>query len=777
MGAAAIMASCSQEELIPNETTQKVAKGIVFEAAENNDSATRGEMDRGEDGQHRFIWYAEQDRINIYASNVKATESNTTDAGVADAKFTTLNPAVYKATKSGSFGLFTAEDDANWIAFANDEKIRVIATYNATLAKVTASDKTIKINNIDTKVTDVISEVKLDAVVPATIVNQPLNVLSAPMLSITEGAREKTYNSVGEKMNLDFTRIFPTLYFSGVAGNDSFNNDLGKLQSVTITTKGGDSPAPAEGYDALSATNIAGTAEYTYKPNTNKVHNYTISAGSSEISVTVGETWTSDKGVYVNILPISRTITKAGKPNKQATEKYDVTYNYENASLRKHLNSSKNWDEPHKVYKIESLNIETDFPYIVVNNIVDEIGTVDGLKLIVNQGSAKDAFKGDYIVWEASPTTQNIGGKIYNVVAASDIKAIEVRSGANALTADDYAQLNKLTNVAKLVVKNDTEKITYNALSNLNNLAYLEMDNVTAIEFTNQVDKNTPVNTVKLATVKLPAFDFSANKEITTAILNSAVLTTLDMSGTPSMMPVFPYDGMSLAGYDKLATVTVKDGVVLGPESFMGCSALETINGYVTLGGYGAFKNCIALETISIDMAASTKIWDETFMGATSLENVFDKDKKTAIKPAIIGNKAFQGTMANIDLTATTTIGASAFKGNTALMGAVFGAAGSDKYQLVVSATSVGEGAFEGATGLQYVKFTNLQTVSKSMLAGTTMKELKFVNLFTFAEGAGNKVFGTTANTTLYVKPGQEYSANTISVNGSKITFKTIVEE
>lgn len=773
MGAVAAMASCSQEELIPNETTQKIAKGIVFETAENHDSATRGEMSKEEDGKHHFIWYAEQDRINIYASNVLADVQNSAGNGVADAEFKTLKPAVYKATKSGSFGLFTAQDDKNWIAFANDEKVRVIATYDADLKSVTASKKTIKIGDVPTDVTDVISEVAVTATAKASTANS-LNVLSAPMLSITEGCREKSYNSVGEKLDLSFNRIFPVLYFSGAAGNDTFNADLGKLESIAITTYGGD--APAQGYSALAATQIAGTAKYTYKPNTNSVHNYSeLTSTSSTITVSVGETWTSDKGVYANILPVSRTSKKGGNPDMQATEKYEVTYEYENTSLRKTLYTSKNWDVPHKVYAIEALNIEANFPYIVVDNIVNNVK--DGKKLIVNKGSLKDAFKGNYIVWKASATTATIDGKTYNVVNATDIKAIEVRSNANALTSDDYAKLNTMTNVESLVVKNATTTITYNALSALSKLEELQMDNVNTIQYTNEDDKKTPVNASQLATVKLPNFNFAEEKEITTAILNPSVLTTLDMSGTRSMKKEFPNDGMSLSGYNALTTVKVQNGVVLGPESFMGCTALKTIDGFVTLGGYGAFKGCTSLENISIDMAASTKIWDETFKNATSLLNVYDKDGETAIVPAIIGNNAFEGTKANIDLTATTSIGKSAFKNNSALKGAVFGAAGSTKYQLVVNATNVGESAFENATGLKYVKFTNLQTVSKSILAGTMMDELKFVNLFTFAEGAASKVFGNTTSTTLYVKPGQEYSANTISANGSKITFKTIIEE
>lgn len=767
VGATALFASCSQEELLPSETVQETAKGIVFEA--NGGATTRGEMDKGDDKQYRFIWYAEKDRIKVYSSNVMALPpGNTAGNGVASFDFATFKPATYKATASGSYGLFTAKDDANWIGFKNDAKIRTIATYgNAELQSVVAVAGKQTVGTTKYDVTEKVNQITVKGKIVAGQGDNRFNYLNAPMLSNTEGSREKNYNSVGEKMSLDFYRIFPAICFSGVPGNDSFNKDLGELKTVTLTAKGGD--APAEGYDALAASNLTGEGLYTVKyTDAGEVHNTVVTGAGSTITVDVYSEWDSKDEVYMAILPVDRTIKKADNPDLQATEKLTITYEYDNITLTKNLETNSDWTEPHKIIPAPALDIEKDYPYIV---------TKTGRKLIVNKGNVKDAFVGNYIKWEdAGSTEQSIGGKTYKVIELSAINEIEVRNGANDLTSDDYAMLNKLTNVTKLVVKNATKTITYNALSALSKLEELQMDNVTTIQYTNEAAKNTPVNTTKLATVKLPKFNFADEKEITTAILKPSVLTTLDMSGTASMKKEFPYDGMSLSGYNALTTVTVQNGVVLGPESFMGCTALKTINGFVTLGGYGAFKGCTSLVNISIDMAASTKIWDETFKNASSLKNVYDKDGK-AIVPAIIGNNAFESTKANIDLTATTSIGKSAFKNNSELRGAVFGAAGSTKYQLVVNATNVGESAFENATGLKYVMFTNLQTVNKSILAGTMMDELKFVNLFTFAEGAASKVFGNTTNTTLYVKPGQEYSANTISANGSKITFKTIIEE
>lgn len=778
-----MMASCTQEELIPSESAQDVVKGIVFESA--GESATRGELEKGEDGQYRFFWYAEEDRINVYASNVVAAASNTTGAGVAtDAAFASpYKPAVYKATKSGNYGLFTAQDDANWINFANNGKIVTIATYNADVNAIAAKKETVKVDNVDTEVTKNVSEIQVNAVIGETQ-TAPLNYVAAPMLSKTEGSREKSYHSVGERMNLDFYRIFPVAAFSGVQGNDAFNADLGKLKSVTLVSTS--TVKPTDDHNALAKANFAGKATYTVKYNDNgtvKSESTTdVTGGASEVKVKVGaagETWTSDKRVYMALLPVDRTVTKGdGSDPKQAIEKMTIKYEYENVTLEQNVSTSKDWIASHKIIPMPTLDIEKDFPYIVTEDI-DKIKDGVQRKLIVNKGNVKDAFfSDDRIDWQCGTGTTYVNGSnTYPAVDVTQITEVEIRANVNALTADDYAKLNKLTNVTKLVVKNATTTITYNALSALSYLAELQMDNVTTIQYTNEADKNTPVNTAKLATVKLPKFNFADNKEITTAILNSSVLTTLDMSGTPSMKDVHPYDGMSLAGYTKLATVTVQDGVVLGPESFKGCTALTTITGYVILGGYGAFEDCTSLTTISIDENETNKIFDKTFKNAINLTNVFKKDGKTAIVPAIIGDNAFESTQANIDLTATTSIGKSAFKNNSALRGAVFGAAGSSKYQLVVNATTVGESAFDGATSLQYVKFNNLQTVNKYILANTTMDELKFVKVFTFAEGVKNKVFGTTTNTKLFVNPAQEYSGNTISANGNTITFKSIIEE
>ena len=761
VGATALFASCSQEELLPSETVQETAKGIVFEA--NGGATTRGEMNKGDDKQYRFIWYAEKDRISVYSSNVVPYPKNTGNNGVASLDFTTFKEATYKATASGSYGLFTAKDDANWIGFKNDAKIRTIATYGAAeLQSVVAEagKQTIGTTNYD--VTKKVNQITVEGTIGDSQGDNRFNYLYAPMLSNTEGSREKNYNSVGEKMSLDFYRIFPAICFSGVPGNDSFNKDLGKLKTVTLTAKGGD--APAKGYDALAASNLAGTGLYTVKyTNDGEVHNTVVTGAGSAITVDVNDEWNSEDEVYMAILPVDRTIKKADNPDLQATEKLTITYEYDNITLTKNLETNNDWTEPHKIIPAPALDIEKDYPYIV---------TKTGRKLIVNKGNVKDAFVGNYIKWEdAGSTVQTIEGKTYKVIGLSEINEIEVRNGANALTSDDYAMLNKLTNVTKLVVKNATKTITYNALNALNKLQELQMDDVTTIQYS--VAKNMPINPASLAIVKLPAYNFAYSKTTTSSFLNKEKLTTLDMSGTTSIKDGFPYEGMSLAGYEYLTDVTVYPGIVLGPESFKGCISLKNVNGFVKLSGYGIFEGCTALKSVSID--ESTPIYDFTFNGAISLEKVCNKDGKTEIQPTTIGIQAFRATNANIDLTKTETIGQSAFFENTALMGKET-STGSGKYLLVVNASTVGKYAFQ-QTPVQYVRFDNLTTVDAGILAKTTMSELKFGKLVTFTNTVNEQVFGITANTKLFVQNGQNYVGNTLKANGKDIVFQTIIED
>lgn len=317
--------------------------------------------------------------------------------------------------------------------------------------------------------------------------------------------------------------------------------------------------------------------------------------------------------------------------------------------------------------------------------------------------------------------------------------------------------------------------MTYNAFAGLASRQTIELTNVNEIEYTNNDNKkNMPINSTSLKNVIMPAYDFSASVNLTKSILNAGVLEKLNMKGVASMKKAYPKEGMSLMGYTKLKEVTVQDGVILGPESFKGCTALNKVNGKVALKGYSEFQNCSSLAKINLSECVA--IPEYAFSGATALNEI--KVNGENVAPETIGVNAFYGatSLKNIDLTKTTTIGAGAFTGCTALEGVENKAKGI--FELVVNATTIGANAFKGCTEIRYIQFVNLEKVEAGILNGTNIVELKFAKVITFANGVDADTFGNHAGTTLFINPAQAYVANTLKVNNiSPVVFKTIVEE
>lgn len=784
-----MMVACSNEELVPNEvanTPQEAAKGIVFEVAPAD--LTKGVMDE----TYHFKWFAESDRVNIYATNVQAYSGNTSGLGVAnhltfkrfdsgqDAWVDDIpTPAVYKATQSASTGVFTAINDENWIQFIDsDHEVAVIATYpqTTTVTSVDAEEGTDGWWDLVKKTTK-IKNVKISTGVPATQ-NIKFNEVIAPMLSYqVNHIQGAYYESVGERLPLSFTRPFPVVKFSGASNNDSFNADLGKLQKVTLTTNGGR-------YDndhSLAATQIAGDATYESKDNKTVLLSGTT---TNSVKVVLDETWNSSDNIYMAILPVKRIAVKSDgtDPKQPVVESMEVEYCYENVTLRRYPQSSSHWTEPNSIVPMETLDIENMYNYIVTKNRNDR-------KLIVNKGSLRDAFAdNDHVVWDDENTSNiTINNVSRRAFRREEITAVEVRSGANPLTADDYKLINSMTNLKSLVVRNNTTTITRNALSNLSKLETLQMDHVNNIEYRhNDGAWNQPVNSTNLKYVFMPEYDFSTNRTLTATILNASKLTQLNMRGVASMKEVYPKEGMSLKNYTKLEKVFVQDGVILGPEAFYNCSSLNTVDGYVTLGGYGAFQRCVALPKVRID--ETTKIYDYTFDGATSLQHVYDRNENS-IAPAEIGIAAFRNTKTNIDLTQSVTIKSSAFEGNRSICGVKDN--GKGIYALTVNASTIGSNAFKGCTALQYICFNNLTTVNAGLLEGAGdpnrpgLYELKFAKKVTFGSNVQNTVFGTTANTKLFVNPSQSYTGNRLNITTTtggtsttfSVAFSTIIEE
>lgn len=739
LSSVALLAASCTNEIIEEGPAQNVAvKGISFKMAEGDE--TRGMVT----DEYKSFFYAESDRVGIYADKVTMGGADVTNYG---------KMAEYKATKSTGNPLLTGVNDANTLSYkasyGKNESASFFITYPTT-ATVEYAEKKFKITDFNTLEDQ------------AMTTDGTMNFNARLMFDYITGMKpEKSYHSVGETLEMNLTSPLSMLYFSfqDIKSYPAF----GELNTITLNATGAKYKKDGKDVEAAASPLTFGTGA---KVVVAADGTYTVDNGTTpgtEIVLAVNKA--IENNAKQNMFTLTKTAKiKDGDKTYDLTDSYKITYKFANVDLvYNKKTSSAAWaaNAAYGMPSADGLSIANEFPYIVTrgNKANDRV-------LYINKGKVTDIDDKDSKVINWTDANSYYDSK-ENYVAFTEIKEIIVNDGADALTADDWTVIGKMTNVEKITVLNATTEVTGDKLKNLAALNYIEMKNVTTLYSNSFSGSN-------LVTVILPAYDFSTSRVITEAILKPASLKVLDMSGTASMKQQYPKDGMTLKDYIKLDTVTVKDGVILGPEAFKGCSALTTVTGYVTLGGYGAFENCTELTKVSID--ESTKIFDNTFAGAAKLANVYKKDGKTAIQPTVIGASAFRGTKTNIDLTLSTSIGADAFNGCTALKGAENKIKGI--YELVVNAATVGANAFKGCTNIQYIQFVNLEKVEAGILNGTNIVELKFAKVVTFANGVDAATFGNHEGTTLFINPAQAYVANTLKVNNiSPVVFKTIVEE
>ncbi len=747
---ALLTASCADEALYENAAVSTTEKGITFSVVENPE--TRGEVT----ATGSSFFYAEQDRVAIYADNVNEyLKSSGSDVPVVG-----YNKAfVYKATRSQGNPRLTGIDDKNTLAYkssyADDAKMSFFMVYPSTFAATpSGSNFSIAIGN---------NHLATQATTGTTA-----NFDSRVMFDYVEtSAPAKGYTSVGESLGFELESPLAMLWFK-VSDIESYN--FGKLNSIKIkSTKGytvkNDGSDPKSGATYAKDLTFGESGLIVYNKSNNVT---TVSKGKTpgkEIILTVGGTIKNDTKLNMFVLPHNGQTDDATRYYTQ--NDYEVTYTFADVELI-YTHESKKRDDLNAwvggaTYNV-FLSVAEKFAHVVTLGS----GTNDRT-LYINKGKVTDIdfTDGSAIMWTDSKNST--AGK----VEWEEIKKVVIGTGVEALGSADWEVIGKMTSLEELEVNNNTTEVPASKLNALASLVSINMPNVTTLHKESFAGSN-------LTTVILPKFDFANSTVITGAVLKPASLTKLDMSGVSNMKQVYPNDGMTLQGFSNLAEVTVKDGVVLGPEAFKDCVELDKVNGYVTLGGYGAFQNCEDLTSIAINEDAGV-VNDYTFSGAELLQKVYTKDKVTELMPVEIGEYAFEGTAVNLDLSQTTKIGAHAFDGVTALIGKKD--TNKNIYLLTVGASEIGEFAFKGIGGTGtsdiHMHFTSLTEVPSGLLNSMTrLKELKFGQIVTFAETVGAQALGITANATLFVKPGQAYTQNRLYVSDTvNITFRTIVEE
>lgn len=780
------LAACTSEDIVNDVTSSKVARGIAFEADYPSlTMETRGELVKNENKKYDFFWFAEKDRLNIYADGdiKKGYNSGSALVGTLASDF-----VEYKATKSAAQGFFTAISDEEmllWDGEVKTPKANFIGTYPAS-----------------TKVENAVEDLDGGLITPTIVTEQnadqtlEFNEVKAPMYGISNNvSRSADYESVGEKVGLQLTRMYPVIYLSSVEGNNNYSEYLGELTEVHLNVSALEAGKDDEGVEWEFVEQLAdkGKTKIDYSKN----NEITRSEPTNGIKVTMSGVkeagWSAEDHIEVAVLPVEAKVQKKDRPEekKNATLKLTIDYKFKNVTLTQVVTRSSSMATPHMVYTIPALNIAEQYKYLVTEN----------KELIV--------FGGDHAfssIYEEGDSTEIVWGS--STIPVEDI--LSVRSDV-ILTDAELATLANYSSAKKIDLPNQTRisagtfylnngfspitdlilpKVTayedegkFNSLVNLNLASF-------AFETESVVNRFFEYTSTSLKTMDISAVDnmnsdwkyyrtlsFKGFKGLTDVTLGNVILseeafmgceglTTVEAGTLNMSYGVTPFKGCKVLktvtatsidatntpeafmDCEALETVTAKGGINLtnAKSAFEGCGSLVTIEGVVTLtGAESAFKMCKALETVNV---ATTVIPASAFRNAIKIKNVLHNGSQ--VKPTSVGEGAFFvsdgyrqgegnntecGALTYMNLSDAATIGADAFR-NTNLT-ANEAPANGELNVLTVGATNLVNGIFQG-TPLEYVEFTNAETIQDNPMygVGKSLKQIKFHKAFTAVGGA-----------------------------------------
>ena len=765
---AMLAVGCAQDDFESLEA-QQGAKGISFEAGLSEAASTRGDLvyDATEN-VHKFFWYAEQDQISIWS-----TWTSGTSGGNDDGNFDATKKATYKATQSKANGVFTAVSAADILNFAH-------ATTDNDYVNGTAAEreayKSQFVAVYPSSVTATVSGNVFTLASLPTLSDQNQKTADGQdvtkkllMYSTTKAIKTNAYDAVGEKIALNFVRPYTALVMN-IKGVNDYALDFGELKTITVTMKG---YTPEGGSLEIPASIIDYGSDATYKLDpanaaNNSLNNPAGTGDASSITLKMGVvtpatpavgtpegpsytpatsesiagiSWRDNYNAYMAI----HNVTRDGVFTSAKPETYEVEYKFANITFTKSLTTSKDWkaNGSNNFYQIADLNI-ADYDYLVTDGTGGSNRT-----LIVNKGSLAAVFNeaGTSVEWNGSGIAPTAFSKVVCKTAMSEA---------------DYAKLSKFTNATSLELTEAVE-LPKNLLKD-GSAAFtaIKLPKVT------KIGENAFKAQTALQILYMGAYNFSDSETVNALFFNGSTQSTLaylDMSGVSTMTPTFGVEReLSFAGYSKLTTVWVKNGVQLSSNAFAKCKALKNVIGTVKIDGA---VNAFAMEnntgeendqlaTINID---GTSIPASAFKNCTVLEKVLKSGVQVA--PTSVGENAFENcaAMTYMNLGNVATLGKEAFI-NSGLI-----SNNKDSKVLTVGAATISKGAFYG-TSVRMVDFTQATTLEPEVFGTvTTLIQVRFNKPFTgkVADGATDwdYTFGNTTNkymnTVLFVAEGQEH--------------------
>ena len=811
MSVAALLASCSNDDFLtqaPNEAPK--SEGIVFKLVD--EATTRGEFTTDESGKFATSWNAEMDRIGIIYSGAvkgKSTDISTASSdvwnGLAAAKrgtntvatgtvalaITDLgsgspqyvnNLAIYKTTRSGSYGWVTAVNDDNMLKFANKaaapayqkkasfRAFRPIVEVNGTTGVGTKVDYINSATGVETM------NVTVDAFNTQNQVSEKANFDNFFMVANPINKIWSATNSVGEELALAFERPFSAMAIC-TKGYDK--TVYGELKSVTVTTESSNVACSAASKVDIAKKNSEG--QWVITPGTGvKTVTLNIDGGT-------GIDWSDNYYAFIQTLPVNRS-------GLGEAEKYEVRLTFAKGAITIKKSTTNNWaansfvkvtcdlDDQNYLYlatgttlivnkamptldgadKFDGVNA-TDVTNFVSKIVLSE-NEIKTLKnkfanianmTLANQAAdlGKDLSKLGANITSLTLTEATTAPVINTYAGLTTIvapKVTTVPAGAykgnivltkvvipavESIGEEAFSGATGLDNIGcaktnKLVIGTTDDGVKSSSLTSAGAFAFngIAMTSIDAPELTTVGGRafgSSPLN--NLTSVLLPKYNY---EEVINyiALLSGTNLTTADLSSVAELSAA----GIAFTGNTNLTDVILKVGAKVGNNSFSGCNSLVNVFNLDKAGtiGEGAFsKTALTKALINVETIGKNAFYDCNNLATLTL----GANVKT------IGEGAFNdcGLLSTVNnLANVTEIGKEAFKG-TAFSSFDF-----------LNAT-LGEGAFEGA-GLKGQVRSNVTVLEKNVFNNaSTVSNFVFPNVTTIKEGALAGLLSTTPYATI----------------------------